>query len=358
MFKTVGTNLSLQYSTFLGSSNNDVATGIAADSNGNAYVAGWTVSTNFPNTTNGLQLSSVVRTNLSGFVIATNAFFTKIAWNNTNASIAYSQIFGGQGVDVANGVTLDNTGNIFIVGSASSTNFPVTQQNNFGSLRSTNFSNLGLSDVFVTAISADLSTLLYSSYIGGSYNDYGYGIAVDSDGNAWVTGQTYSTNYPVYGVTWATNAVHATMDGTNDVFLTKIVTTGAPVLHVERYVTNSVSGSVTSTVPNVLVYWAPVSDVTPVTLGIESTTNLVMKNVYTNVTYQIKTHDGTNLMESGTNVLTAVTNLATDFIFTTNWSVITGHTPVLLNSNYSYIFGPGYIFDPTNAIRFYRFHHY
>jgi len=347
---TNGTALSLQYSTFLGSSNDDVATAITADSNGNAYVVGWTTSTNFPDsTTNGLQLSSVVRTNQSGFVIATNAFFTKIAWNGAKASVAYSQIFGGLGVDVANGVTLDANNNIFIIGSASSTNFPVTTANNFGSLRSTNFSTFGLSDVFVTAITADLSTLLYSTYIGGSSDDFGYGIAVDTNGNAWITGQTFSTNYQVFDATWTSNAVHTARDGTNDAFLTKIVTATSPVLYASRYITNSVSDMVTNGVTNVLVYWAAVSDVTPATLGIESATNLLMRNVFTNG-FTIKT----NVNKTTTTNYT----LGTNAIFTTNWVVETGHTPVLINSNYSYIFGPGYLFNPTNTMRFYRFHHY
>jgi hypothetical protein len=323
VFTNSGTALGLQYSTFLGSSNNDVATGIAADPAGNAYVVGWTTSTNFPNSSNGVSLNSYVVTNTTGFVFATNAFLTKITWDGTNASDPFSRVFGGLGVDVANGVALDSAGNVFVVGSASSTNLPVTPNAIFGSLKST---NTGSSDAFVTVFKSDFSSLLYSAYLGGKHDDFGLGIAVDTEGNAWVTGQTLSTNFPVRG-TWSTNfpALHQTMVGTNDAFLVKIVTTGSdPVLSAAR------SGT------NILVFWPAVGDptITPATLGLETATNLLMKNVFTNKT------------------MTA-TNIATNFIGTTKWVVITNPVPALVNSNFTYIF-----LNPTNAMQFYRFHHY
>lgn len=325
MFTNSGTGLTLGYSTFLGSSNNDIATGIAADPAGNAYVVGWTTSTNFPNSTNGLPLYSYVATNASGFVSATNAFLTKIAWDGTKATNVFSRVFGGFGVDVANGVALDSDNNIFVVGSASSTNFPVTSANIFGSLKST---NTGASDVFVTAFKADLSGLLYSTYLGGKQDDFGQGIAVDTDGNAWVTGQTLSTNFPAFGA-WSTNfpALHRIMVGTNDAFLAEI---GSPVLSAHR------SGT------NVLVFWPPVGYVNPAILSLETTTNLLMQNgVFTN-----KTHN--------TNGITITTNtfVFTNFIGTTNWVVVTNPVPIFTNGNYIYQF------TPTNPVQFFRFHKY
>jgi hypothetical protein len=319
---TLGTNLGLQYSTFLGSSNNDVATGIAGDSLGNAYVVGWTTSTNFPNSTNAnfVKLSSFVVTNTTGFVFATNAFLTKIVWDGAKASNAFSRVFGGLGVDVANGVALDNNGNVFIVGSASSTNLPVTKTAIFGSLKAT---NTGLSDVFVTVFKPDFSGLLYSAYLGGKQDDFGLGIALDTSGNAWVTGQTFSTNFPALD-TWYTNspATHRIMVGTNDAFLTKIVTIGSePVLSATR------SGT------NVLVFWPASGDanLTPAFLGLETATNLLMRNVFTNKTL-------------------TTTNIGTNFIATTNWVVVTNPVPSLINSNFTYPF------SPTNPVQFFRFH--
>ena len=323
MFRTVGTNLVLQYSTFLGSTNNDVATGITADDSGNAYVVGWTTSTNFPVTTNGLQFSSYVRTNGNGFVIATNAFLTQLKWNSAAVSNGYSQVFGGRGVDVAEGIVRDTDGNIFIVGSATSTNIPVTRANIFGSLRATNF---GGSDAFVTAIKADFSALLYSTYLGGRQDDFGNAIAVDTDGNAIVVGQTYSTNFPVL------NARQFVRAGTNDAFITKILTGTSPVLQAARAGTN------------VLVFWPALSDATPSNLGIETATNLtaLIKRIATNVVIV------TNVNLTKTTNFIPVTNLVSGF--NTNWLIVTSPVPVLIQSNYTYTF------NPTNPVRFFRFH--
>ncbi|HEV2694182.1 MAG TPA: SBBP repeat-containing protein [Verrucomicrobiae bacterium] len=318
-FTNSTTGLGVEYSTFLGGSNNDIATGIAADSDGNAYVVGWTTSTNFPNSPTGAVLNSYVLTNSSGFIAATNAFLTKITWDGVKAASAFSRVFGDFGIDVANGVALDSARNVFIVGSASSTNFPVTRANIFGSLKST---NTGLSDVFVTAFKADFSSLLYSTYVGGSQDDLGLGISVDTNGDAWVTGTTSSTNFPVFG-SWHAGGQgvrHPTMVGTNDVFLTKITTTGAPTLGASHAGTN------------ILVFWSPVSDVTSTNQLLETTANLIMKHVYTNIT-------------------ATTTNLATNAIATTNWVVLTNPVPVLTNGNYIYTF------VPTNPAQFFRFHH-
>jgi hypothetical protein len=207
----------LLYSTFLGGTNNDVANGIAVDNNGAAYVTGWTVSTNFPNTvgTNIVGLHSFVATNTSLSVLATNVFLTKIITNGTQAVIAWSAMFGGKGVDIGYGVAVDPAGsNVFVTGSASSTNFPTA--NVPGYLRAT---NSGKSDAFVIAFNTTGSNLLYSTYLGGKENDFGYGIAVDTNDNAYVVGQTLSTNFPTL------YADYPSRNGTNDAFLTTIMLT-------------------------------------------------------------------------------------------------------------------------------------
>jgi len=221
---TSPTNLSLLYSTFLGGSNEDRANGIAADANGNAYVVGYTCSTNFPNTVPDVT-SSYVHTNGINYVVATNAFLTKIGWDGTNASITYSAMFGGRGRDIANGIALDPLGNAYVVGSASSTNFPVTPSNIGGNLSATNHyvKNQYKTDVFVIAFSADASALLYSSYIGGVDNDFGNAIAMDQFANAYVTGQTLSTNFPAtIDSPTSVSALQSRRNGTNDMFISII----------------------------------------------------------------------------------------------------------------------------------------
>ena len=107
-------------------------------------------------------------------------------------------MFGGNGVDMGNGVAVDPAGNVFVTGSASSTNFPT--YNVPGLMSAT---NSGKSDAFVIAFTNTTATaagtnLLYSGYLGGKDNDFGYGIAVDANDNAYVVGQTLSTNFPTF----------------------------------------------------------------------------------------------------------------------------------------------------------------
>jgi hypothetical protein len=205
----------LVYSTFLGGTNSDVAYHIAVDGAGNAYVTGWTVSTNFPNTaTNVAGLYNGLTNNIGFFFpLITNAFLTQITWNGTNAAIGYSAVFGGTnfGSDVSYGVALDPSGNVFVVGASSTTNFPsVNTPGLFGT------TNAGGSDVFVIAFNTNCTAILYSGYLGGSGNDYGYGIAVDSLTNVYIAGATSSPNFPVF------NAGQTNLNGPSDAFLAKI----------------------------------------------------------------------------------------------------------------------------------------
>jgi len=216
----------LVYSTFLGGTNSDVV--------------GWTVSTNFPYTSASTNYTSFVRTNYTTFVLATNSFLTEITNSGATTGIGFSVLFGGYGVDVANGVGLDAVGNIFVVGSASSTNYPVTT-NLSGYLRMTNSGyNILLppsSDVVISAFNTNASALLYSAYLGGSGfpyfyaggNDFGNAIAVDPAGNAYIAGQTWSTNFP------AVNARQTFLAGTNDAFIAKILLQSqSPVLNIAK----------------------------------------------------------------------------------------------------------------------------
>jgi Immunoglobulin domain/Immunoglobulin I-set domain/Beta-propeller repeat len=207
---------SLVYSTFLGGTNNDAAYRVAADDAGNAYVTGWTVSTNFPDTaTNVPGLYNGLTNNVYGYPpIITNAFLTQITWNGTNAAIGYSAVFGGTnyGADIGYGVALDPSGDAFVVGASSTTNFPAV--NTPGLLSTT---NAGGSDVFVIAFNTNCSAVLYSGLMGGSANDYGYGIAVDAQTNAYITGATSSPNFPLFN-----NPGQTSLRGSSDAFLAEI----------------------------------------------------------------------------------------------------------------------------------------
>lgn len=233
------------YSTLLGGTNSDKAYGLAVDSTGSAYVTGWTTSTNFPtyfpNTNGPPGLTSVLATN-GGYVnIITNVFLTKIGPSGSN--IVYSTVFGGFGVDVGYNVAVDALGNAFVVGTATSTNFPTA--NSFGPLRGTNYTTK--QDVFVTALNTNCSTIYYSVLMGGSINNNGYGnsagfgITVDALDNAYITGETSATNFPttnapVFALIGTNKVNGAMLMGTNDAFLAEI---GLGTLPVRPEITNA-----------------------------------------------------------------------------------------------------------------------
>jgi hypothetical protein len=167
----------LVYSTYLGGGNTDAGSGIAVDSEGNAYVTGYTESTNFP------TMSPLQAANGGG----SDAFVAKL--NSAGSALVYSTYIGGSGNESGGDIAMDSAGNAYVTGSTQSTDFPTMNalQPTYGG---------GYDDAFVAKINASGSALIYSTYIGGSEQDAGSGIAVDSKGNAYVTGLTTSTDFP------------------------------------------------------------------------------------------------------------------------------------------------------------------
>ena len=169
----------LLYSTYLGGSNEDQAYAIAVDSRGDAYVAGETLSTDFPNSPGAIQAAE--RGTYDGFVASLNP---------SGTALIYSTFLGGTADDYACGVAVDSSGNAYVTGYTGSTNFPHTS----GVLQP---ENAGGYDAFVTKIAPSGTALVYSTFLGGSGDDYALPIAVDSGGNVYITGDTTSTNFPV-----------------------------------------------------------------------------------------------------------------------------------------------------------------
>jgi hypothetical protein len=173
------------YSTFLGGTWEDWGYGIAADSSGNAYVAGGTRSSDFP-VVNAIQSSVKVQ------VGQWTGFITKI--NPSGQALVYSTYLGGSGEDEALGIAVDSSGNAYVTGTTSSLDFPT-----YKPLQSTNkATTVNPLTGFVSKINPGGTAFVYSTYIGGSYADEAYGIAADSAGNAYVTGQALSSDFPVY----------------------------------------------------------------------------------------------------------------------------------------------------------------
>jgi hypothetical protein len=214
----------LVYSTFLGGSGLEEGLAIAVDAAGDAFVAGVTLSSNFP-TVNPFQAAS------GG---SYDVFVAKL--NPTGSALVYSSYLGGSGADGSgNGtqavaLTIDSAGNAYVAGGTSSSNFPTVNALQ-PALASSGFGF----DAFLTKINPAGSALVYSTYLGGSGNDVAKGVAVDSFGNAYVTGSTLSTNFPTV------HPIQATFGGGTgsgffsiaggDVFVTKINATGSAVFY-------------------------------------------------------------------------------------------------------------------------------
>lgn len=190
------TGSSLRYSTFLGGGASDGAQGITVDAAGCAYVTGKTDSQEFPTTSGAYSVS--LRT-------VSDAFVTKL--DPTGSSLYYSTYLGGSAIDEGCSIALDAAGSAYITGLTHSSDWPTTP----GAFDPT--SN-GYTEAFVAKLDATGSALRYSTYLGGSSADWGTTIAVDAAGYAWVTGTTDSPNFPTtpaaYDATYGGLEVFAT----------------------------------------------------------------------------------------------------------------------------------------------------
>jgi len=226
------TGSGLIYSTYLGGSGGSiVSSGIAIDSSGDAYVTGATGSSNFPTTPGAAQ------TTFAGG--SADAFVSKL--NATGSALVFSTYLGGSGNDYApsygGGIGLDASGNVYVTGYTTSTNFPTADavQSTYGG---------GTSDAYAAKLNANGTALVYSTYLGGSGADTTSlgGIAVDGSGNAYVTGSTSSTDFPT------ANAFQATYGGgSGDAFIAKITTNQPPTADAGGPYTVPEGGSITLT---------------------------------------------------------------------------------------------------------------
>jgi hypothetical protein len=174
---------SLVYSTYLGKQGTDSATSVAVDSNGNAYVGGYTNSSDFP-THNALQPN--LGGGLDGFVLKLNP---------SGSALVFSTFLGGSADEYLETLTIDSGDNIYVGGATSSTDFPTVNPSQS--------SNAGQSDAFVTEINAAGSSLVFSTYLGGTGVENALGIALDTKKNIYVMGETTSSDFPTVSPTQA-----------------------------------------------------------------------------------------------------------------------------------------------------------
>ncbi len=202
-FSSIGDNL--LYSTYLGGDQTDLGNGIAVDAAGGAYVTGETFSANFP-TANPFDPDH----NGGG-----DAFVSKIS--PAGNTLDYSTFLGGIGEDAGNDIALNDSGNAYVTGWTNSSGFPT--QNAYDATYN------GGNDAFALKLYASGSSLYYSTFLGGSGFDYGYGVRIDWAGNAYIAGYTGSTNLPMR------RAFDSTYNGTGDAFVTRFSPIGSNLVY-------------------------------------------------------------------------------------------------------------------------------
>jgi hypothetical protein len=194
----------LAYSTFLGGSDVDGANAIAIDGSGQAHVAGFTSSINFP-------IQSAFQSGKPG---SRDAFVTKLTASGNG--LVFSTYLGGSEDDEANALSLDSTGNTFITGYTGSADFPAAN--------AYQASNKGGTDAFLTRLSSSGASVTLSTYLGGAGQDVGVAIGRDGNSQIYVAGTTSSTDFPV------SNALRASLSGPTDAFVTEFAVTGSALL--------------------------------------------------------------------------------------------------------------------------------
>ena len=206
--KLNSTGTALIYGTYLGGEDNDYGYAIAVDGTGNAFVAGYTESENFP------VVGGVAPHALQG---AVDGFVAKL--NPSASTLLYSTYLGGAGSDFCNAIALDGSGNAFVTGRTDSENFPVTPealQSHLG----------GYDDAFVAKLNAAGSALEYGTYLGGGNTDEGYAVAVNGSGHAFVTGLTGGEGFPV-----TLGAFQTAFRGDRDAFVVALNAQGKALLY-------------------------------------------------------------------------------------------------------------------------------
>lgn len=223
------TGTGLIYSTYLGGSVSSLVAALAIDSSGNAYVTGGTQDIDFPTTAGAFQ-TAVKKSAVNLY----SNFVAKV--NPTGTALVYSTYLAGSGSESTGGIAVDSSGTAFIAGATTSTDFPVTQ----GAFQLTNKATAALpQNGFVTHLNAAGSALLWSTYLGGSFEDELSSIAVDASGSVYVTGGTASGDFPL------TPGAFQTKPGGLNAVITKIKPDGSGLIYSARMggTTNGLGGS-------------------------------------------------------------------------------------------------------------------
>ena len=213
----------LIYATYIGGSKFDSAWDITLDSSGNAYIAGYTASNDFP------IVSGAYDEIHSG---SYDSFIIKL--NREGSELVCSTFFGGHGIDAAYSIALDSFDNVFVAGLTSSGDCFSSETNQDQSWKSyQDFHKGGFFDAFIVKLNTDGSRMIYASYLGGNDYDYAWSIAVDTDGSCYIVGHSSSSDFPMnqfFGGPPSPGLVK-THSGYYDGFLVKLSPSGTQLLY-------------------------------------------------------------------------------------------------------------------------------
>jgi len=214
----------LMYSTIIGGTNDDIAQYIALDTSGNAYITGSTLSSDFPTTPGAFQSTY----GGAGVFKTGDAFVTKL--NAAGSALVYSTYLGGSGDENAYTIALDSSGNAYLPGFTTSTNFPSTS----GAYQKA-CPNSPCYSAFVAKLNSTGTGLVYSTFLGGSTGgniNSASGLAIDPAGNAYVGGITGNSNFPTTAGAFKTSCgTDKHCNGTTDGFVSKLNSTGSALIY-------------------------------------------------------------------------------------------------------------------------------
>ena len=216
------TGTALVYSTYVGGTGNENSTAIAVDAQGNAHITGMVIDGGFPVTAGAFQ--TTFRGGYEDPFDWGDAFVCKL--NAGGTGLVYATYLGGADGEISNDIAVDSQGYAYVTGDTSSTDFPVTAgayQTHLATIFCPSRA-FNCADAFVTKFNLTGTAAVYSTYVGGNFGEYTNAIAVDSSGNAYIAGATFSSNFPIK------NPLQSSFAGDRDVFVAKLNPAGSTVL--------------------------------------------------------------------------------------------------------------------------------